>query len=407
MKIIESQIEQVKDRLINATDLKQTCKIYVTTADGNNRSFYFKEGYLVWASSSIHRFRRLYRLLETICPQVNFKEFKLREQEISELWEYLSLKVLYKRQQISLKQAREVVEQVISEVLFDCLVDSDRIEEFIVILQNQIDSMAAILESPLLKQTITQVDYKRAIEQLEPMVADWTANLPDCLPNHAPVVVDRDKLSESIDSDADRELFMYIEMYVDGRKTFRDLAVLFRQDLLKVAHSIAPLINNNLIAVQQVEDRQLANLYFASPDPLYRSTQLRKCLKELDLPLIVYVDNDADSCQQAIDILNSAGYQIIAVNDAAKTLIVLLKNQPSLIIIDANNSDLNEYELCSQIKKVAKLKNIPIIISRDREQMLDRVKAKIAGVSDFITRPIKPEELLTLAQKYTQAFLTD
>ena len=403
MKIIESQIEQVKNKLINATLFKQTCKIYVITADGNNRSFYFKQGYLVWASSSVHRFRRLYRLLGTICPEVDLQEFKLREQEISELWEYLSLKVLYKRQQISLKQAREVVEQVISEVLFDCLVESDRIEEFQVIRQNQINSMAGILESPLLKQTITQVNYKKTIEYLEPIVADWTANLPDCLPNHVPVVVDVDKLSESIDYDAERELFMYI----NGKRTFRDLAILSRQDLPKVAHFIAPLIDNKLIAVQQVEDRPIANLYFAAPDPLYQATQPRKCLKELDLPLIVYVDNDADSCQQAIEILNSAGYQIIAVNDAAKTLVVLLKNRPSLIIIDANKNDIDNYELCSQIKKVTELKNIPIIISRDREQMLDRVKAKIAGVSDFITRPIKPEELLTLAQKYTQTFLTD
>ena len=402
MRIIESKIEQVKNQLINATSLKQTCKIYVTTTDGNNRSFYFKQGYLVWASSSVHRFRRLYRLIEKICPEVNFEEFKLREQEISELWEYLALKVLYKRQQISLKQAIEVVREVISEVLFDCLLESDRIEEFQVILKNQINSMAAILESPLLQQTITQVNYEIIIEHLESMVADWTANLPDCLPNHAPVVV-VDKLSESIDYDADRELFMYI----DGGRTFRDLAILSRQNLPQIAHSIAPFIDNKSIVVDQVEDRPIANLYFASPDPLYPATQPRKYLKELDLPLIVYVNNDADRCQQAIEILNSAGYQIIAVNDATKTLIVLLKNRPSLIVINANKSDISNYELCAQIKKVSKLKNVPIIISRDREQMLDRVRAKIAGVSDFITKPIKPEELLALAQKYTQAFLSD
>ena len=88
-------------------------------------------------------------------------------------------------------------------------------------------------------------------------------------------------------------------------------------------------------------------------------------------------------------------------------MVVLLKNKPSLIVINANKSDISNYELCAQIKKVSKLKNIPIIISRDREQMLDRVKAKIAGVSDFITKPIEPEELLALAQKYTQALLSE
>ncbi len=110
-----------------------------------------------------------------------------------------------------------------------------------------------------------------------------------------------------------------------------------------------------------------------------------------------------DRGQQAIKILNLASYQIIAVNDAAKTLIVLLKHQPNLIIIDANTADINGYQLCAQ-KKLSKLKNVPIIICRDREQMLDRFKAKMAGVSDFIDKAIEPEELLTQAQKHTQTF---
>ena len=396
--MIENRIKPIKNKLKNAVDLKQTCRIYITTAiDGDNKSFYFKQGCLVWASSSVHRFRRLCRLLEQICPGVDFQEFKLREQEISELWEYLSIEVLYKRQQINLTQAREVIQEIITEVLFDCLVDSDRISQIKVIFETQDNSMGAILESPLLQQPVAQVDYRNIIEPLESMVADWT-HLTDCLPNHAPVVVDTNRLSESVDFDTYQKLFMYI----NGRRTFRDLAVLSQQDLLKVAYLIAPLIEDKTIAVQQVKDRRLTNLYYVSQDPIYEATQSREYIR-LDLPLIVYVDNNIDSCQQAIKILNSADYQIIAVNDAAKTLIVLLKNQPSLIIIDSNTIDINAYELCAQIKKVSKLENVPIIICRDREQMLDRFKAKMAGVSDFIDKPIEPKKLLTLAQKHTQS----
>ena len=80
----------------------------------------------------------------------------------------------------------------------------------------------------------------------------------------------------------------------------------------------------------------------------------------------------------------------------------MLKNQPNLIIINANTTEIDGYELCTQIRKISKLKNVPIIICRDRQQMLDRFKAKIAGVSDFIDKQIEPEELLTLAQKHTQ-----
>ena len=396
--IIEDRIKKLKTQLRHAVDLKQTCRIYVTTTDGNNTSFYFKQGCLVWASSNLHRFRRLYRLLEKICPEVDLQEFKLREQEISELWEYLSIEVLYKRQQISLKQARKVIQEIIIEVLFDCFVDSDRISQIKVIFETQANSMGAILKSSLLKQPVALVDYKKTIRSLESMVANWKASLPNCLPNHAPIVVDMDKLSDFIDYDLYQKLFMYI----NGRRTFRDLAILSKQDLLKVARFIAPPLENKAIVVQQIEDRQLTNLYYASDDPMYEAMPSREYIR-LDLPLIVYVDRDVDNCQQAIKILNPVGYQIIAVNDAAKTIIVLLKNQPNLIIINTK-TDLDAYELCAKIKKISKLKNVPIIICRDREQMLDRLKAKMAGISDFIARPIEPEQLLTLAQKHTQNF---
>lgn len=277
----------------------------------------------------------------------------------------------------------------------------DRIEDIKVIVETQTNSMGAILRSPLLKQPMVRVDCKKIIEYLEPMVADWkAANLIHCLPNYAPVVVDMDKLKKAIYSDIYQQLFRY----VNGQRTFRDLAVLSQQDLLKVAHSIAPLINNKAIAVQQIGDLPLMNLYFAAGDPKYEKLQHREYIRELDLPLIVYVDSDTDRCQRVIKILNPAGYQIIAVNDAASTLLVILKHQPSSIIINANTIDINGYELCARIRKISKLKDVPITICRQREQMLDRLKAKMAGVTDFIDKPIKPEALLTLAQKHTQSF---
>lgn len=405
MKVNQGRIEKVKTQFQNAVDLKRSCKIYVATEGSGNRSFYFKQGSLVWASSSVHRFRRLYRLLERICPGIDFQNVKLREQEISELWEYLLIVVLHKRQQITLTQGKEVIRQIIIEVLFDCFVDSDRIDKIKVIFETQTNGMGAILRSSLLKQPVVRIDCKKTVEYLESKVADWkTANLTDdCLPNYAPVVVDMDKLKKAIDSDVYQQLFMYI----NGQRTFRDLAILSRQDLLKVFHSIAPLIDSKAIAVQQIDDIPLANLYFASSDPRYENLPNREYIKELDLPLIVYVDDDANCCQQVLEILNPVGYQLIAVNDAANTLIVLLKNRPSSIFIDADTTDFNGYELCAQIRKVPELKDVPIIICREREQMLDRLKAKMAGVTDFIDKPLEPEALLTLVQKHTQSFFDE
>ncbi len=403
MKANNDQIKKIKLQFQNAVDLKQSCKIYVTTAQDDSWSFYFKKGYLIWASSSIHRFRRLYRLTNQICPEINCQDIRLREQEISELWEYLLISVLFKRVQITIVQAQEVIQAIVQEVLFDCLIAGNQINQVKTIFETQANSMGAILRSSLFMQPVTQIDYKKTIDRLESFIIDWKALSPDCTPNFAPVIKDINKLKQAVAVQTYQELFIYI----NGEKTIRDLAIASQKDILEIARSFAPHLQSKAIAMQQVGDRQLTNLYFAPTDGnKYHNqnhNQPREYIQELELPLIIYVDDNPHTCQQVAQILNPVGYRIILVNDAVKTLMVLLENKPSLIFLNAVMPDANGYELCAQIKKMPDFKNIPIIISRKGENMIDLVRAKMAGVSDFINQPLESTELLTLAQKHTQS----
>lgn len=397
MKAAQDSIKKVKLQIQNAVELKQSCKIYVTTKTEESWSFYFKKGYLIWASNSIHRFRRLYRLTNKICPEVNCQNIKLREQEITELWEYLLIAVIYKRQQITILQIKEIIQELIKEILFDCLLGAARISQIKVIFETKENGMGAILRSPLFKQPIVQIDYKKIISNLEALVVDWqTINWKNCSPNFAPVIKDIERLKQAVEPTIYQQLFIHI----NGDRTLRDLAIAARQDLLNTARLLAPYVKNKSIMMQQVRDRQLANLYFTPSNSIF---QTREHIKELDLPLIIYVDDNPFVCQQAVQILNPLGYRIIPVKDAAKTLVVLLENEASLIFLDATMSDANGYELCAQIRKMPACKNIPIIISRKQENMLDLVRAKMAGVTDFIDKPINSSQLSTIAQKYTQS----
>ncbi|MEM8718925.1 MAG: response regulator [Cyanobacteria bacterium P01_G01_bin.39] len=404
MKVVKEQIEKVKLQFHNAVELKQSCKIYVTTTNNESWSFYFKKGGLIWASSSIHRFRRLYRLTNQICPEINCQNTRLREQEISELWEYLLVAVLYKRQQISIIQVKEIIQELIKEVLFDCLLRGEHIAQVKVIFETQGNGMGAILRSPLFKQPIAQINYKNTINRLESDVIDWQAiNLRNYTPNFAPVIKDIQKLKKAVDSTTYQKLFIHI----NGKKTLRDIALASQQNLLDLARMFAPHIKSRVILMQQVKDQELTHLYFTPRDSncaVENHHTRREYIQELDLPLVIYVDDNPHSCQYAAQVLNPLGYRLLPVNDAAKTLVVLLENKPSLVFLNAVMPDANGYELCAQVRKMPDGKNIPIIIAREQENMIDVVRAKMAGVSDFINKPIEAAELQTLAQKHTQDF---
>ena len=402
MKATDNWSKKIKSQFQNAVDLKHSCKIYVTGEGNSSWSFYLKQGYLIWASGSVHRFRRLHRLTNKICPEINCLEIKIREQEISELWEYLLVGVLYKRKQISIEQAEEIVRETISEVLFDCLVAREQITGVKTIFETKGNSMGAILRSPLFKQPIAKIDYQKIIDRLESQVVSWLAVAPNIgSPNLAPVIKNIDRLTKSVKPEQYQQLFVFI----DGKKTFRELAIASELNLIEVASSLAFQIERKIISLQQVRDRQLANLYFAASNSNYvlPNGQVREYIEELELPLVIYVDDDPHVCQEVAEILNPAGYRIIPVSDAAKTLVVLLENKPDLIILNAVMPDANGFELCAQIRKMPTLKNIPIAIARKREKATDFVRAKMAGVSDFIGKPLQPAELLTLVQKHTQS----
>lgn len=403
MKAVKEQLKIIKLQLQTAVELKQTCKIYVTTDSEESWSFYFKKGSLIWASNSIHRFRRLYRLTNQICPEINCENTRLREQEISELWEYLLIAILYKRNKISVIQIKTIIQELIKEVLFDCLLGVARIAEVKVIFETKENGMSAILRSSLFKQPIAQINYKKISSNLEAQIVEWQAiNSVDYSPNFAPVIKNISKLKQSVDPATYQQLFIHI----NGKKTLRDLAIASQLNLLEIARLFAPYIKSKAIVMQQVQDQRLADLYFTVKHNNFfnkNNNQIREQIKELELPLIIYVDDNPHVCQQVIKILNPLGYRIIAVNDAAKTLIVLLENEPNLIFLNATMPDANGYELCAQIRKMPVAKHIPIIISREQENMVDLVRAKMAGVSDFINKPIKPSELSTLAQKHLQS----
>lgn len=406
MNASNNYLKKLKSHFENAVNLHQNCKIYIVTAEKDNWSFYFKKGNLVWASSNSHRFRRLYRLISKFAPELKSQEIKLREQQISELWEFLFLNVLYKRHLIDRDQINEIIQAIVKEVLFDCYLYTGDDYEIKVIFETKGNHMAAVLNNSLFSNPIAVIDYNKASYRTETLVSNWeNTNIADCSPNLAPVIQDIEKLKKAVNN---FEVYQQLYIFIDGEKTIRDLAAIAKQDLITVANYLSPHIKNKAISLQKIPDRQLPNLYFSPSNQEVNAEYLNKdrdCIRESYLPLIICVDDCPEVCQHITQLLNPLGYRIISVKDAAKTLIVLLENKPKLIFINANMPDANGYELCAQIKRMPALKNIPIIVLNNRETIIDKLRRKTSGAVDTISKPLDSIEVLTKTQKYTQNFV--
>ena len=78
----------------------------------------------------------------------------------------------------------------------------------------------------------------------------------------------------------------------------------------------------------------------------------------------------------------------------------LVLNSPDCLLLDLLMPVINGYELCSQLRKTPSLKDVPIVIVTGNDGLVDRMRAKLAGSTDFISKPVERKKILNLIEKH-------
>ncbi len=121
-------------------------------------------------------------------------------------------------------------------------------------------------------------------------------------------------------------------------------------------------------------------------------------------PRVVYVDDAPTQDQPGVEMIQRAGYGCVRISDSLQDLSQLLELQPQLIFIDLAMPIINSYELCKQIRRLPEFAVTPLVIVLDNDNIVDRVRARIAGASGFIHRPVQAQEVLQVLIKYLYRF---
>lgn len=101
--------------------------------------------------------------------------------------------------------------------------------------------------------------------------------------------------------------------------------------------------------------------------------------------------------------MRAGGYRCKTIQDSLLAMPSLIREKPALIFLDLVMPVANGYEICSQIRRVASLRKIPVIILTGNDGVVDRVRAKASGASDFMSKPVDPEKVIALVHRYIQA----
>jgi len=88
---------------------------------------------------------------------------------------------------------------------------------------------------------------------------------------------------------------------------------------------------------------------------------------------------------------------VITAESGREALEILNKDKNiDIVLMDIMMPEMDGYETIQIIRKEPRHKNLPIIAVTAKAMMGDRQKCIASGASDYVTKPVKTEQLLSL-----------
>jgi two-component system chemotaxis response regulator CheY len=118
---------------------------------------------------------------------------------------------------------------------------------------------------------------------------------------------------------------------------------------------------------------------------------------------ILTVD-DSPSIRQMIKVvLAPVGHTVIEAGDGAQGLEKAKASRPDLIITDLNMPVMNGIELIKALRALPAMTGLPIVFLTTESNDAIKQQAKAAGATGWITKPFKPEQLLSVVSKLVRS----
>lgn len=109
-------------------------------------------------------------------------------------------------------------------------------------------------------------------------------------------------------------------------------------------------------------------------------------------PIVLVVDDSPESLDMINTALDQAGYTVLVALNGHQALEIIKQIQPNVVLMDAVMPVMDGFDCCRNMRAVLPL--TPIIFMTGLTDVEHTVKAFEYGGNDYITKPIKPEELL-------------
>lgn len=163
-----------------------------------------------------------------------------------------------------------------------------------------------------------------------------------------------------------------------------EIATALSVDTLQLARGLQPLVRSQIVTTSPFE---------AAPTRIQAAPPSG--------PLVACIDDSRAVRQQVTGILEASGYRVLSIGEPARALSQIARDRPELILLDITMPEIDGYELCRLLNQSILLSEVPIVMVTGRNGTIDRLRARLVGARDYITKPFEAQKLVTLVEKLT------
>ncbi|MEL7140879.1 MAG: response regulator [Cyanobacteria bacterium J06643_4] len=117
-------------------------------------------------------------------------------------------------------------------------------------------------------------------------------------------------------------------------------------------------------------------------------------------PLIACIDDSPVLTLSLKKMLTSAGYRTLSIPEPMRGFSKLIEHRPDLILLDLMLPNADGYSICKFLRETPIFENTPIIILTGQDSNLDRMRARLVGATEFLTKPPQTDTLIAMVSRH-------
>ena len=117
-------------------------------------------------------------------------------------------------------------------------------------------------------------------------------------------------------------------------------------------------------------------------------------------PTVLVVD-DSPTVRKIVQMtLQREHIRVITAGDGLSALTSVADEMPAVILLDIQLPRMDGYHICQIIRKNLQFRQIPIIMLSGKDGLFDKMRGRLAGSTEYLTKPFDSAELVYTVKKH-------